>query len=58
MLHPLSGPRAATLRSLLEMQFGFVFQPLVSETHLTGCRPIDIGAPENFFTISQVPQKH
>jgi len=43
-----------TLRSLLEMQFGFVFQPLVSETHLTGCRPIDIGAPENFFTISQV----
>ena len=43
------------LRSLLEMQFGVVFEPLVSEIHLAGRRHVDIACPDNFFTITQVP---
>lgn len=43
------------LRSVLEMQFGVLFEPLVSEIHLAGRRHVDIRSPENFFTITQVP---
>eukprot|EP00667_Euglena_gracilis_P001332 EG_transcript_1331 len=41
------------LRSVLELQFGVLFEPLVSEVHLAGRRPVDIKCPDNFFTITQ-----